>query len=90
MHNIMRMTILQSSHNLLEEPPRLILGHLSSPHDVFEQLSRKILYHHDYIGGCVNYVVANDRKQEVSSVPYSGQRAKVFNNNIQFDDMWMS
>ena len=54
----MGMTILESSHNLLEEPPRLVLCHLPTSHDVLEQLTREILDHHDNIGRRVDHIVA--------------------------------
>lgn len=58
MNDVVGMTVLESPHDLLKEPPRFILCHLPSSDDVFEELSGQILDHHDDIGGSVDYVVA--------------------------------
>jgi len=59
MNDIMRMTIIQRRHDLLEKPPRLVLWHFPSLYDVIKQFSTQIFNHHDDIARTRNDIVPN-------------------------------
>ena len=49
MNNLMPMTILDRTNNLLKKPPRLILLHPPLVHDILKQLLPRIFNDHDDI-----------------------------------------
>lgn len=51
MNNLVSMTILNGTDDLLEKPPGLTLLHPSLVHYILEQLLPRIFYHHDDIRG---------------------------------------
>jgi hypothetical protein len=57
-HDVVTVTVLQRAHDLLEEPPRLVLGHLSPSDDVVEKLAGEVLDDHNNVGGRGDDVVA--------------------------------
>lgn len=58
MYDVVRVTVVESAHDLLEEAPGLVLGHLAAPDNVLEQLSAEVLDDHDDVRRRVYDVVA--------------------------------
>ena len=56
----MRVAVVEGAHDLLEEAPRLVLGHLAPPDDVVKQLSREVLDDHDDVTRARDDVVQFD------------------------------
>jgi hypothetical protein len=50
-HDVVTVTVLQRAHDLLEESPSFIFGHLTSPNDVVEELAGEVFDDHDDVGG---------------------------------------
>lgn len=56
----MRVAVVEGAHDLLEEAPRFVLGHLAPPDDVVKQLAREVLDDHDDVTGARDDVVQFD------------------------------
>lgn len=84
MDNVVRMAVIERTHDLLEEPSSFVFGHLSSLDDVFEQFAGQVLDDHDNVGRRVDDVVP---------VHVSWSEAVVLDLlglEAQFDDVRMS
>ena len=63
MHNVVRMAVVEGAHDLLEEAPCVVFGHLASADDVVEQFAGEVFDDHNDVGGGIDHVVSEERSK---------------------------